>query len=331
MREARRLPGNFPSGSSESTCGKLQLECVSCGCRVRWRGRDHCDADISILCKLAITTSPSNSAVSTASSACDGMCADPLVRASVRRLLIARAATAVVAVSVLAACRATNGTVGAAPSRADPQIVQDVIDATYMVPGDAVRRAMRVNNFLRGVGLAECGGEAVPLESTYDRYSQDLYPDLSLIRARGFVEKAPDYDEDPPGDCSELAPDGIPSWSEWFGLIGEWTDISYAVKDQDADVAAERPAMASCLQRRTGLSFDAHDPTTFLRAVNEADAHTTSDKDRAEWAVTYAGCGADYFDAMESALMTRRPALIERNRELLERFAADLSAAGYVP
>ena len=40
----------------------------------------------------------------------------------------------------------------------DPQILQDVIEAAYMVPGAGIQRAMRVNNFLRGVGLGECVG-----------------------------------------------------------------------------------------------------------------------------------------------------------------------------
>jgi hypothetical protein len=233
-------------------------------------------------------------------------------------------------------CRGDNvGDAGALPDHeVDPQILQDVVEAAYMVPGPRVRRAMRVNNFLRGVGLAECGGGPVPIDGTYDRYSQDLYPDLELIRERGFTETEQGYELPEDDVCPDFAPDSIASWPRWYRLIGDWTDLAYSLRDQDPGVAAEEPEMARCLRERTGLRFEEHDPTTFIRAMMVANvdggASVGAPEHRA-WATAYADCGAGYFGALADALLAERDAFVERNREVLTEFARDIAEAGYVP
>ena len=221
-----------------------------------------------------------------------------------------------------------------AEHQVDPQILQDAIEAAYMVPGSGIGRAMRVMNFLRGVGLGECGGGPVPLDNTYDRYSQDLYPDLELIRERGLTEHEQGYSLDVAEDCPDLAPDSISSWPRWFRLIGEWTDLAYSIRDQDPGVAAERPGMATCLKERTGLEFEQHNPTSYLSAtmvatVKASPADTVAS--RRKWSTAYADCSGSYFGAMADALLAQRDAYVERNRETLTAFAEDLAAAGYVP
>jgi hypothetical protein len=42
-------------------------------------------------------------------------------------------------------------------------------------------------------------------------------------------------------------------------------------------------------------------------------------------------CGTAYFARTQALLEAQRPAMIERHRELLERFARELVAIGYVP
>jgi hypothetical protein len=45
----------------------------------------------------------------------------------------------------------------------------------------------------------------------------------------------------------------------------------------------------------------------------------------------FAGCTRPYFEAMETVLAPQREQLAAQHRALLERFAAELTAAGYFP
>lgn len=74
------------------------------------------------------------------------------------------------------------------------------------------------------------------------------------------------------------------------------------------------------------------DPTTFLRSSTYESSKTGDGReDEMRRAEAYADCMAEYFEVMESELLKKRPEFVERNREVLERFASELSGAGYVP
>lgn len=219
-------------------------------------------------------------------------------------------------------------------SEAEPagrRILGDVIAATYPVPGAGVRHGMRVHAFLQGIGLKECGVEPRPVDSTADRVSQDLYPDLALIRKRGLAE----FDEDPRDhlspDCVELAPDSITSWAAWFRLGAEWQDLAYRVREQSEDVRAQRQPMAECLRRRTGLPVPDLEPTSFLAEVNDADASGITEHQYLQFSRAYADCGQRYFSSIRVELEKERPVFVDRNLAILQRLADEIVAAGYLP
>ena len=56
-----------------------------------------------------------------------------------------------------------------------------------------------------------------------------------------------------------------------------------------------------------------------------------SAQDQRKFSLVYARCTRGYFAALAAQLRPMKRRLIERNRELLERFAAQLAALGYVP
>lgn len=96
----------------------------------------------------------------------------------------------------------------------DPQVLQDAISNTFMVPGPEVERAMRVNAFVLGMAIVQCGGEPPPLDMTSDRIAQDLFPDLDLIRRQGFGDEVDQRDaalETVGSDCEDLVPTWIRS------------------------------------------------------------------------------------------------------------------------
>lgn len=239
----------------------------------------------------------------------------------------------------LASCGAGNGdsdSGSASPDswtneRVDPQILQDVIDASFWTPGPGVRRGMRVQMFVVSIGVKECGGDPPPLDSTEDRPAQNLYPDLELIRERGFAENLPSYREGLGADCPDLAPDNLESWEAWRELTFLWDDVSLTVQGESEALDAEEDVLAQCLQDRTGLNFDEADPTTFLLAVDNAHVDGATDQEMKSFAAAYAECGKPYFSAFAAELQDDRKKLIERNRELLTRFALEIADAGYVP
>lgn len=215
----------------------------------------------------------------------------------------------------------------------DPQVLQDVIDATFMVPGSDMRRAMRVQEFGRQKAIAECGGKAGPIDGTSNRFDQSHFPDLELIRKRGFFEQEETDQEDKQLEgldprC-DLTPD-LPRYTAWFVLQTPWGDV-VASTEQDSGLTALKGPMADCLVRKTGLAVERSDPTTFLRAVNTANATGASQGELKNMAAAYADCGAPYFGKFRELLLRKRPAMVERNRELIERYASQIVGAGYVP
>jgi hypothetical protein len=215
----------------------------------------------------------------------------------------------------------------------DAQVLQDVVDATFNVPGPEMLRAMRVQEFDRNRGIVECGGTSASIDGTSNRIDQGRFPFLELIRERGFTEqKAAEADdrrlESLEHDC-DLDPD-LPSFRAWYVLDQPWRDVVDGVEHGRAVESLKAP-MAQCLRERTGVEVDPGDPTTFLRAVNLAMATDATPSQLKRYAVAYSDCGQPYFDKVRTLLLKKRAAFVERNRELSEKFAHELVAAGYVP
>lgn len=217
----------------------------------------------------------------------------------------------------------------------DPQVLRDVIDATFMVPGTEMLRAMRVQAFARNKGIEECGGKGGPLDSTAARVDQSKFPDLDLIRTKGFTEDNAVKEEDQrlasiSGSCKNLVPN-IPGWSASQAIGAGWNDVALSAEQQPR-VRSHVSGVATCLSSRTGLKLRAGDPISgYLNAVNaqRASDHQTLSDGAA--AVAYADCTKPYFDALRVVLMKRRGDAVERNREALQDYARGLVKAGYVP
>jgi hypothetical protein len=114
-----------------------------------------------------------------------------------------------------------------------------------------------------------------------------------------------------------------------------WQNDTMLTVANTADVLAAAKPTAQCLRDGSGLHVTDDDPSdSFLRSVDVAYFSRGSTVTKAtmwEWSRLYAECAAPYFDAVKTELLKVRPALIERNREALEVFAAQLVDLGYVP
>ncbi|MCW2839166.1 MAG: hypothetical protein JWR55_649 [Aeromicrobium sp.] len=249
------------------------------------------------------------------------------------RVRLWRLLVVVLVVGALAGCNESPPATKAV-SKSDPQVMQDVIEATFMVPGIGVLRAMRVREFGRQKAIAECGGEPVSIDGTSGRFDQSRFADLELIRQKGFSEQKEVEREDrqleamDPG-CDDLAPN-FPSFAEWIILQGSWMDVVRTV-EQDPGLLALKAPMAKCLTKRTGLDVDASNPTRFLSAVNIANVKGATENEMMDLAAAYADCGAPYFAKLHDLLLDERPAMIERHREVIDRYTAEIVDAGYVP
>jgi hypothetical protein len=220
------------------------------------------------------------------------------------------------------------------PDTTDSQVLRDVIDAAFPIPGDAQLRNIRVQTFLRGWGILRCGGKPAPPDSTADRFEQDLFPSLSLIRERGFAEPTQESFDGFREHCQigdKLAANAS-AWQDWRELVGPWLELADGVL-RDEDLVAPRQSMAQCLRQATGLEISGEDPAgSLLSAVDGAGTRGAVDQDlQMERAAAYADCGAGYFGRFEELLLEARPAFVEEHRELLERFARQITTLGYVP
>lgn len=193
---------------------------------------------------------------------------------------------------------------------------------------------MRVNAFSLGLAIEKCGGTPPPIEMTSDRFAQDLFPDLDLIAQKGFNDEVDERDKalaTVGPDCQDLLP-GLAAYEDWRDLFHDWTVLAETTQAESTALAATKAHAAACLRDRSGLTVDDADPTTYLRSVNiEMSADGTTRADSLRYASIYAECTRGYFNTMGSELAKRRSQLVERNRELLERFARELAGAGYVP
>ncbi|MFT4216736.1 MAG: hypothetical protein QM619_06065 [Micropruina sp.] len=219
----------------------------------------------------------------------------------------------------------------------DPQVMQDVIEATFTVPGRGVIRGLRVTEFARQNGIQKCGGKAGPSDSTANRPDQSMFPDLELIRERGFAENGSSLEEDKqlqelPRDCN-LLPD-VPRAEDWHNLSASWAREVASPALADASLSSLKGPMAQCLTDRVGKEIDPVDPASSFLRTADVTMLSTDDWEtggEARYAAAYADCGKDYFAKYGELLLAKRPAQVERNRELLNEFAAGLVKAGYVP
>lgn len=215
----------------------------------------------------------------------------------------------------------------------DPQVIQDVVDSVLMLPGESQRRAIRLSNFVRGLTLQACGGEPIPLDSTSDRYMQQTFPDLELIAERGLSE--PFIDSGGSLNC-DIRSSGVeaqlPSRVDAMELIQPWLDRVASIQQEPQILALKEP-MYRCLTEVTSLEMGRDVPTAFLMASNLALSDDAGDRtDEMElFSQAYATCAKNYFDALKMRLAEERPTEVERNRELLTRYAAELVAVGYLP
>jgi hypothetical protein len=189
---------------------------------------------------------------------------------------------------------------------------------------------MRVVTFIRNLAITQCGGTPAPVDGTVDRYAQDLFPDLTLIRERGLVEAAPDPTATVEPNCS-LVPKNIPSYLAWMHNGAEWQDIAQGIQERSAALEHLKPIMAQCLRLHTGLAIRGGDPASFLNSVNVADQEGATLAQYMTWSAAYADCGAEYFAAFGSELAKRRRSMVQGSRDLLQSLAAEILAAGYTP
>jgi len=246
------------------------------------------------------------------------------------------------------------------PDRVDPQVVQDVIESFLPIPGaESVARSTRVSNFTNNLQVREeCGGNKVPLDLVDDT-NGPLYPDLELIREWGLppiYSPAERYGLDmedheigadgTDGACverldKEEGPLGLELGLDWEGIVGKlaypWQEDQELTTRSDPRVQPLRVAMAACLREGSGLAVSHEDPSTsFFKGVDRAyflvpEPERVTAETVMEWSVLYADCGEPYFAKVKELLEEVRPAWVERNREVIEDFAARLVELGYVP
>jgi hypothetical protein len=220
-----------------------------------------------------------------------------------------------------------------AESRVDPQIVSDVAAGAFPLPGETELRTIRVTLASIGLSNAACGGESIAnLDDTSVRFDQARYADLKLIAAKGLTE--PELPQ--PARASEACrAQKLPSFSQWANLGAAWQDATLTAAGAP-EVVATHPRTASCLERASGLRVEPGDPTgSYLNAVDYAlsgqSSASASSRLQHKFSAAFVRCTSSYFAAIAGQLKPMKRLLVERNRELLERYAAELAALGYVP
>jgi hypothetical protein len=219
----------------------------------------------------------------------------------------------------------------------DPQILTDVIDTVFPLPGAGMLRALRVQQFYLSYRNVRCGGRPLPLDNTAGRIDQARFPDLDLMATEGLSEPVdPNEELLVPHDSCTSAPQ-LPSFAKWFELLGPWNDLAVAAEQSPPALAAKKPIGACFASAGHAIDgVDSAEPIQSFFAL--ADAASYRAASRAEqrriqhtMGKIYARCTERYFAVTRAYLAKRRPALIERNRELLDRVAREFAAAGYVP
>ncbi len=253
---------------------------------------------------------------------------------------------AVVVATTFTACGGTSRLAGdarptTAPERdsdvsaaeVDPQILSDVAAGAFPLPGPTQRRTIRVTLASIGLPNVACGGENFAnFSDTSFRFDQAHYADLELIGQKGLTE--PEFKQPPRAD-EQCRAAKTPSFRHWYMLGAAWRDATLTAANS-APVVATHARTTACLQHETGLDVDAGDPTlSFLNAVDYALSGMKSlRKSRLlerRFSLAYAECTRSYFAALGAQLRPVKARLVERNRELLQQYASELAALGYVP
>lgn len=219
------------------------------------------------------------------------------------------------------------------PPGVDPQILSDVAAGAFPMSGRSQLRTIRITLASIGLPNEACGGQGFPdLDDTSFRFDQARYAYLDLIAEKGLSE--PDIGS-PPRVSQACRARMTPSFEEWHNLGAVWRDATLTAQSSP-EVTATFPRTAECLRRESGLEVDAGDPTaSYLSAADYALSGSQSVAETSElerkFSAAFARCTANYFDALSAQLAPVKARLVERNRELLERYAAELAALGYVP
>jgi hypothetical protein len=256
-----------------------------------------------------------------------------------------RLVVALCAAVFLSACTAGESPPDGAPTRGssggtheppagqvDPQVFQDVVESAFLVPGRGQLRAIRLGNYTQDLMFKACGGEGPPLDSTANRFMQQEFPDLELIRERGLTEDDAPQGEAGGKDCDMISSGvlkRLPAFRDVNDLTEPWLDIANTAM-QDSSLIALKDPMWKCMTNRSSLEIGKNVPVDFLQAANFA-LSGDGKVDLMDLSVIYADCSAPYFDRLKQLLLKKRPSMVERNRELIERYASELVATGYVP
>jgi hypothetical protein len=191
---------------------------------------------------------------------------------------------------------------------------------------------MRITLASIGYPNAACGGKNFSnLNDTSLRFDQARYADLQLIATKGLTQMEPPL---PARMNTSCLASKTPAFPAWHALASAWQDATLTAANS-TPVVATHAKTAACLHNSTGLPVSIGDPTaTYLQKVDYA----LSGVGGARWAMlerkfslAYARCAQSYFAAIAAQLRPVKARLIERNRELLERYASELAALGYVP
>jgi hypothetical protein len=220
----------------------------------------------------------------------------------------------------------------------DPQILSDVIDGALFVPGESMLRAMRVLRASASIRAVDCGGEPFEnLDYTGDRFDQAMFPYLKLIAEKGLVESGEKPKGIRNGSEDECLQRSLPSYQDWRDLYFTWNDV-VREKYSSNDLVPVLKRQAVCLREKSGLRVDDNDPAGRYLGSVDYEASGPNIKNEKDWQVflnkqtnIYVNCTSEYEIVFKARLLELRPAFIEKNREVLTKFAQELSDAGYVP
>jgi len=259
----------------------------------------------------------------------------------------------------VAACSSDDGQRGGDGPRADPQVVQDVVEFLMPLPlPEGQARGLRISNFNRSQFMVFCGSRPIPLDYVPFTSGQGVFYNLSLLEERGVqplydgpayyhldydpwdqgIPPNPECNKRPPRTAEESAtasaspvevPGGIPR--EVFPLAPAWEDLILKLQN-DPEIAPLRHKVTKCLRAGSGLKvLDASPLDSYMSSMDGAAYHGASDKRL--WTIThvFVECVTPYYEALGKRAAKERDALVERNREAIEDYAITLVKEGYVP
>jgi hypothetical protein len=218
-------------------------------------------------------------------------------------------------------------------TRVDPQIFSDAAAGAFPMPGPSQLQTIHVTLASIGLPNAACGGENFRnLSDTSFRFDQARYADLDLIAGKGLAEPEMRQPIRAPEACRARK---TPTFSQWYMLAAAWRDAT-ATAAKASRVMATHAKTTRCLQRASGLRVDYGDPTaSYLAAVDYAlsglKSAEASSSLQHKFSVAFVQCTKSYFSALATQLEPMKERLVRRNKKLLERYAAELAALGYVP